>query len=113
MSTPPPADQSTKVDQFTEYAVRVTYSRGNQRTREFNRYLTDAVNAYVHESSLHGEQCVEFLSREVTRTEWVAGKLPPKVAEPPDGVGDCEPQWPRQSASPKTGFTDVPTGGML
>jgi hypothetical protein len=91
-------EPTTDVQRITEYAVRITYFQGKQHTREFNGFLRDAVNAYDHEVALHGEDHVEFMSRQVTRTAWVAGHLPPRVPaqlEPPD----CEPQWERPSAS--------------
>lgn len=97
------------IEKFTEYAVRVTLPGHIARITPCANFVQDAIRAYDHAASLHGEDVVEFLSRQVTRTDWVPGKLPPKVQEPPD----CEPQWERPSVSPKTGFTDVPTGGML
>lgn len=64
----------------TEYAVRVVYTPGQTgRIIEFQHHLADARAAYDHAVELHGEGAVEFLMRQVRRTEWVAGVLPPKV----------------------------------
>lgn len=75
-------------DPITEYAVRTTYRPAQSgRVREFGIHLADARNAY--EVSLHGEEAVEFLMRQVARTAWVAGKLPPPVVDRDGGL--CDP----------------------
>ncbi|RAG82684.1 hypothetical protein DN069_26590 [Streptacidiphilus pinicola] len=73
----------------TEYAIRTTHQPGQpERTREFGQRLADARAAYDQAVDFHGEPAVEFLTRQVRRTEWVSGKLPPKVDR--DG-GLCDP----------------------
>lgn len=104
-------------ERITEYAVRVTLPGHVARLTPCANFVEDAIRAYDHAASLHGEAAVEFLARQVTRTEWVPGKLPPKVdPEPPDSrtVGDCEPSWVQAAADlGKDRITDVPTRGML
>jgi hypothetical protein len=79
---------------ITEYAIRVVYTPGQTgRITEYQHHLADARAAYDHEVEFHGEEAVEFLTRQVRKTEWVAGKLPPRVDR--DG-GLCDPV-PRQT----------------
>lgn len=74
---------------ITEYAIRVVYSPGQTgRITEYQHHLADARTAYYHQAELHGRDVVEFLTRQVTRTDWVPGVLPPPVDR--DG-GLCDP----------------------
>lgn len=90
---------------ITEYAIRVVYSPGQTgRITEYQHHLADARAAYDHAVDFHGVDAVEFLTRQVRRTDWVAGKLPPPVDR--DG-GLCEPILYERP------IRDVPTGGVL
>lgn len=71
------------MEQFTEYAIRVTLPGMSPRVTPYATFPRDAIRAYDHAVSLHGEEAVEFMSRQVQRTDWVPGKLPP----PPDPDG--------------------------
>jgi hypothetical protein len=91
---------------ITEYAIRVVYTPGQTgRITEYQHHLADARAAYDHEVEFHGADAVEFLTRQVRRTEWVAGKLPPKVVHRDDG-------WCGEILSEKP-IRDVTTGGLL
>lgn len=90
---------------ITEYAVRVVYTPGQTgRIIEFQHHLADARAAYDHAVELHGEGAVEFLMRQVRRTEWVAGVLPPRVHRDDGLCGEYLYERP---------ISDVPTGGVL
>jgi hypothetical protein len=90
---------------ITEYAIRVVYTPGQTgRITEYQHHLADARAAYDHEVDFHGADAVEFLTRQVRRTEWVAGKLPPKVDR--DG-GLCDPILHEKP------IRDITTGGLL
>lgn len=72
------------MERFTEFAVRVTVPGYSPRIIPCATFERDAIRAYDHALELHGEEAVEILRRTVERTEWVAGKLPPALAQPPD-----------------------------
>jgi hypothetical protein len=105
-------------DPVTEYAVRVTYRPAQTgRVREFGPHLADARAAYYHEVSLHGEDAVEFMFRQVRRTPWAPGKLPPPVDRETEMIASTVIPVP---AAPVCGETlyerpidDITTGGML
>jgi hypothetical protein len=81
--------RSSTMEQFTEFAVRVTLPGYSPRTIKCARFEGDAIRTYDHEVALHGEACVEILRRQVKCTDWVAGKLPPPLLRD-EGLA-CDP----------------------
>jgi hypothetical protein len=76
-------------EQFTEFGIRLTLPGYNPRDTSYQRSEQDAIRAYDHAAALHGEAAVEFLMRQVRRTDWVATKLPPPVKR--DDGPLCDP----------------------
>lgn len=104
------------MEEFFEYAVRI--ERPNHRIQiiEYRRSHADAKAYRDYEAEQWGDDKVHILTRLVKRTEWQeATNIPmvPQPPAPPDSGGECSPEWEKPSASPTTGFTDVPTGWLL
>lgn len=71
-------------EKFTEFGIRVTLPGYSPYDTSYQRSERDAIRGYDHARELHGEEAVQFMTRQVHRTDWVMGKLPPAVAQPPD-----------------------------
>lgn len=101
-------------DPVTEYAIRVVYTPGQTgRITEYQHHLADARAAYDHAVSLHGEEAVEFLMRQVAKTAWTPGKLPPAVHRDGGALIPAPSSPPCGEILRGQTIDNIPTGGHL